>query len=170
MNKKLILGYSITFGVLSGLGCFLFFIAMYYTQPNPLNFRRPDIGINIILIWAAIWYYKRYNGGYLHFYEGFSIGFLTNLIASLISGILVYLFIEVVDNTPFITWIAEAKLFLTKERDLMKTILDDANFKRQLVSLDNSKPYQIILDELMFKQISIIPISLISMTMRKINK
>ena len=170
MNKRLILNYALTFGILAGLGCFLFFLAMYFTQNNPLNFRRPDIGINIILIWAAIWYYKRYNGGYLHFYEGFSIGFLTNLIAALTSGILVFLFIKIVDPNPFLVWISEAKSFLIKERGTLKNILDDANFRRQLASLSNSKPYQIILDDLMFKQIAIIPISLLSMAMRKINK
>ena len=94
MKRQQIFRYSITFGLLAGLGCFLFFVAMYFTKSDPLSLRRPDIGINIILIWAAIWYFKRNNGGYLHFYEGFSIGFLTNIIAALVSGILVYLFIE----------------------------------------------------------------------------
>ncbi len=167
--KKIILRQSLIFGLLAGFSCFLFFITMYNLKSNPLNFRRADIGINIILIWAAIWYFKRNRGGYLHFYEAFSIGFLTNLFAAIISGILVYVFIEFYDKTPFNVWIFEGKALMLKEKETFSRILNDETFRKQIISFDSLKTYQIITDELMFKQIAIVPISLISMAMRKLN-
>lgn len=165
--RKLILRNSLIFGALAGVSCFLFFLAMYFSFDNPLSLRRPDLGINVIFIFFAIWYYKKQMGGFLHFYEGFSIGFLTNIIGAFISGILIYLFIEFIDLKPFTTWILEGKLLLIKQKDTFGKILNDESFRRQLLSFDNAKPYQLFLDELMFKQLAIIFISLMSMVMRK---
>jgi Protein of unknown function (DUF4199) len=166
--RKLVVKYALIFGLLAGLGCFLFFLAKYATKGNPLNERRPDIGINIILIWASIWYFKRNRGGQLHFYEAFSVGFLTNLVASLFCGLLLFLFIEFYDHTPFITWAAEGKALMLREKETFSRILNDETFRKQLLSFDKLKPYQIILDDLMFKQLAIVPISLLSMAMRRL--
>lgn len=165
--KKLIFRFSLIFGSLAGLSCFLFFLAMYFSSDNPLSLRRPDIGFNIIFILVAIWYFKRYRGGYLHFYEGFSVGFLTNIIGALVSGILIYLFIEFVDIKPFTTWLMQGKMLLLKQKDTFGKIMSDESFRRQLLSFDNGKTWQILLDELMFKQLAIVFISLVSMVMRK---
>ncbi|MFC3810191.1 DUF4199 domain-containing protein [Lacihabitans lacunae] len=167
--KKEIIIYSLIFGSLAGIGCFLFFIGMYNIKFNPLSFTRPSIGINIILIWAAIWYFKRNHGGFIHFYEGFSIGFLTNIIGAFVSGVLVYLFIEFYDYTPFTTWVIEGKALMLKEKETFSKILNDETFRKQMLSFDSLKPYQIILDDLMFKQIAIVPISLLSMALRKLS-
>lgn len=168
--KKIIFRQSLIFGLLAGVACFVFFLVMYQIKPNPLNTRRGDIGINIILIWAAIWYFKRKRGGFLHFYEAFSIGFLTNIIGALTSGILIYCFIKFYDFQPFTMWIVEGKALLLKEKETFSKILNDDMFRKQLLSFDDLKPYQIITDELYFKQLAIIPISLLSMAMRKINQ
>jgi Protein of unknown function (DUF4199) len=168
--RKIIIQQGIKFGILAGIACFLFFLAFYKLKPNPLSYYKLDLGIVVILVWAAIWYFKRFNGGILHFYQAFSIGFLTNIVAALLSGILIYLFIVYVDIQPFTNWIADSKAILLKDKEPFEKIMNEANFKRQLVSLDNSKPYVIILDVLMFKQFAIIPIGLLSMVMRKINQ
>ncbi len=167
--RKLIFRQSLFFGSLAGIACFVFFIVLYNLRVNPLNSRRADIGINIILIWAAIWYFKRFRGGLIHFYEAFSIGFLTNFFAAIISGSLIYLFIEFYDYEPFVIWVLEGKALMLKEKETFSKILNDRTFRQQLLSFDKLKPIQIITDELMFKQLAIIPISLLSMAMRKIN-
>jgi hypothetical protein len=166
--KKLIFKQSLIFGIIAGIACFVFFIVLYNLKTNPLNSRRADIGINIILIWASIWYFKRYRGGILHFYEAFSIGFLTNLVAAFVTGVLIFLFVKFYDITPFNIWILEGKALLLKEKDTFSRMLNDETFRKQLLSFDQLKPYQIIFDDLMFKQLAIIPISLFSMAMRKI--
>ena len=166
--RKEVLKYGIRFGVLTGIACFLFFLAFYALLPKPLMYIRQSIGINIILIWAGIWYFKRNNGGILHFYQGFSIGFLINIIGALIAGILIFLFIQYVDYEPYKQWILDSKSMLMRDKESLIKIMNEANFERNLASLDNGKPYQIVFDELMFKQLAIIPIGLLSMVMRKI--
>jgi hypothetical protein len=168
VKRKQILNYALISGSLAGIACFLFFLAMYSTKPNPLALRRPDIGINIIMIWASIWYYKRNNGGFLHFYEAFSIGFLTNIIGALLSGILVYLFIEFIDDKPFIEWMIHGKSLLLKDKEMFEKILNEKSYRQSLLSFDTQKHSVIITDDLLFKQIAIVAISLFGMSMRKL--
>lgn len=167
MKRQRILKYGLTFGTIAGLVCFLFFISLYLSDPNPLNIRRPDIGFNIIFIFVGIWYFKRRNGGILHFYEGFSIGFVINIVAALISGVAIYLFLTFYDMTPFQTWLDEGVRFLESRKDSLDEVLNEESFNLQVQALREAKPYQVIFDELMFKQLGIIAISLISMALRR---
>ncbi|UBM59820.1 DUF4199 domain-containing protein [Marinilongibacter aquaticus] len=166
MRKKII-NISLIFGLVSGLACFLFFIMLYMGNDNPLQQRRPDVGINILFIFLAVFLYKRRQGGYLHFYEGFSIGFLTNLIAALTTGTLIYGFVKWIDPAPFQNWIRDGKQFLIDQKEALSNVLNEESFKLQMQAFDNAKPYQIILDDLMFKQFAIIAIMLIAMALRR---
>jgi hypothetical protein len=104
----------------------------------------------------------------LHFYEAFSVGFLTNIIAALISGLSIYLFVEFVDLTPFTTWINDGKAMMIDKKAEMVKIMGEENHRNNLLSLSNSKPITIFYDNLIYKQFSIVPISLLSMAMRKL--
>jgi uncharacterized membrane protein len=159
---------SLIFGSIAGVLCFLFFLVMYSMQPNPLALRRPDLGINIIMIGAAIWYFKRDRGGYLHFYEGFSLGFLTNIIAALFTGVLIFLFLQYVDRVPFQEWMEAGKLLLVQDRERSKDLMNEETYQQLLRSFDQKTPAVIIGDELIFKQLAVIACTLFSMAMRKI--
>lgn len=165
--KKKLPRYTLIYGSLIALTCILFFIGLYNLSPNPLGVRRPDIGFNIMLIYIAIAFYRRNNEGYLHFYEGVSVGFLINLAGSILTGIGIYLFVIYFDNVPFTTWTTEGIKEMYTNKETFDTILDQGNFDRTIDSLKNAKPYQLIIDEIMFKQFCIIPITLISMALRK---
>ncbi|WP_341227493.1 DUF4199 domain-containing protein [uncultured Arcticibacterium sp.] len=166
MNKKVYL-FSLIFGLAAGILCFLFFLMLYAGEVNPLQNRRPDIVINVLIIFLAIWFYKSRNGGFIHFYEGFTIGFLTNLIAALVTGLAIYCFIKWIDPTPFESWISGGKEFLIGRKEELSKFLNEESYKLQLEAFDKAKPYQVILDDLMFKQFSIVAIMLISMALRK---
>lgn len=168
MNRKIVLRYSVIFGLISGFVSFLFFLAMYFSIENPLNSRRPDIGISIIFIAAAIWYYRRSRGGFLHFYEGFSIGFLTNIISALLTGILLYLFVTIIDGAPFDQWLEGSKQMLINDRERSKELMNEETYQNLLKSFEVRNPSVIIFDELMFKQLAIIAVSLLSMALRKL--
>ncbi len=165
--KKKILRISLIYGIIAGIVCFLFFLVLYSASDNPLKERRPDVGINILFIFLAIWIYKRRNGTYLHFYEGFSIGFLTNIIAALVCGLSIYAFVKWIDPAPFTAWITQGKQFIIDQKDSLDAFLNEESYNLQLKAFDNAKPYQIIFDDLMFKQFAIIAIMLISMALRK---
>ncbi|MGR3809898.1 DUF4199 domain-containing protein [Jiulongibacter sp. NS-SX5] len=165
--KNKIIKISVIWGLIAGLVCFLFFLSIYAVDDNPLIKKRPDIGINILFIFLATWIYKKRRKGYLHFYEGFSIGFLTNLIAALFSGLAIYLFLKFYDIQPYLNWNAYSKQFLLEQKEALDTVLNEESFNLQLKSFDEIKPYRVILDDLMFKQFAIVAIMLISMALRK---
>lgn len=164
---KRYLPYAFLHGGLAALCCILFFVLLYVSSDNPLNERRPDLGFNILFIFTSIYFFRRRNKGVLHFYEGFSVGFLTNMVAILVTGSFMYIFIKFIDFQPFQTWIDSSIAFLNDQKEALSTILNEENFKRQQASLSNSKPYQLFLDELFFKQIAIVAITLTSMALRK---
>ena len=166
MRKK-ILNISLIYGIVTGVVCFLFFLMLYQGTPNPLGAMRPFIGFNILFIFLAIWIFKKRQGGFLHFYEGFSIGFLTNIIGALTSGILIFLFVKLIDPAPFDNWIKESLNFLTSQKKELSTFLNEESYQKQLASFADAKPYQIILDELAYKQFAVVAIMLIAMALRK---
>ncbi len=166
--RKEVIKYGVRFGLFVGIAVFVFFLSFYAIGKNPLMYSRQSIGLNIILMWAGIWYFKRNNGGILHFYQSFSIGFIINIVGALLAGILIFLFVQYYDTEPYRLWIVESKAMLMRDKADFVKIMNEANFQRQLESLDKGKPYQIIFDELMFKQLAIVPLGIMSMVMRKI--
>ncbi len=165
--KSKVISLALFFGGICGLLSFLFFLALYSTQPDPLSLRRPDLGFNVLFVFLSIWYYRKKSGGYLQFYEGFSVGFLTNLIAALISAFSIYLFLILIDITPFTTWISEGKKFLIEQKVSMSQIMSEENFNSQLKAFDNARPHQLIFDELIFKQFAVVAVSLTAMALRR---
>lgn len=165
--KKKLPRYTLIYGSLTALACLLFFIGLYNISENPLGVRRPDIGFNVIFIFIALAFYRRNNGGYLHFYEGVSVGFLVNLFGSVLTGLGIYLFVVFFNYQPFTAWTTAGIKLLYDQKETFDILLDAENFERQVTSLKNAKPYQLILDEVMFKQFCIIPITLLSMALRK---
>lgn len=165
--KKQLIRYTLIYGSLTALACLLFFVGLYNISPNPLGVRRPDIGFNIMMIFISLAFFRRNNGGYLHFYEGVSVGFLVNMFGAILTGIGIYLFVVFYDETPLTAWTEGGVKEMYANKETFDTLLDQGNFDRTIASLKNAKPYQLILDEIMFKQFSIIPITLISMALRK---
>ncbi len=165
--RNRIIKFGLIFGLITGILCFAFFMVLYAGNDDPLSNRRPDLGINILMIFLAIWLYKQRNGGILHFYEGFSIGFLTNITGALLSGLFIFLFLKFVDPKPFDALISNGIKFLYDQKEAVNKFLSEENFNLQIKSLREAKPYQIILDDLLFKQFAIVAITLISMALRR---
>lgn len=165
--RKLLVTYTLRYGAITAVACILFFLGLYFITKNPLSERRPDIVFNILFLFTAIYLVKKERGGYLHFYEGVSVGFMVNLFASLVTGLFLFFFLEFVDGVPFRTKVAHEIAFLIKDRVRTKEFLTDESFQVLLNSIKNAKPYQLILDELMYKQVCIVPITLLSLVLRK---
>ena len=163
-----VLNISLFYGLLAGGLYFLFFLLMYFTIENPLGNKTAPLGLQVIILLFGIWYFKRKNEGYLHFYEAFTIGLAGNLLAALFSGILIFGFLKIIDMTPFTTWISESIAFLKADRPLKKEIMSEEAFEKMLDSLKNSTASSVIFDRLMASFWAIFPIGLFCMAMRKI--
>lgn len=145
----------------------MFFLLAKFTVENPLSHKLAPLGLQMILISYGIWYYKRTNAGYLHFYEGFTIAVLGNILAALLGGVLIWLFLEWIDITPFNVWIRESVAFLVKDRENKKEILSDEAFTRMVGAVKNSRPYTVITDRLITTFWAVFPMGLLVMALRK---
>lgn len=157
---------SLLYGTLTALICLAFYWGMTLVNPNPLGSRRPDIGFNLLFIGVAMWQLKRQQNGILHFYQAFSVGFLTNLWAAFLTGFFLYLSI-LLYPAPLQAWIQEGQALLMSQRATFDKILNEETFQAQIRSLAEAKPYQVWLDEMMFKQVAIVGITLVGMVLRK---
>ncbi|MGL4631662.1 MAG: DUF4199 domain-containing protein [Leadbetterella sp.] len=167
--RKHIIRYGVRFGSISGMVCFMFFLLMYSVNPvNAFKFIRADLGLQGILIWASIWYFKRNNGGELHFYHGFSIGFITNIVGALVCGFLLFVLFEFVNPEGFLNYIKYNLSVLEAGKADLEKFWNAQNFKNALEANRNTRPHVFILDQLGFKQLLIPVITLVTLALRKV--
>ncbi|MCD8538692.1 MAG: DUF4199 domain-containing protein [Leadbetterella sp.] len=162
-----VLKFTLIFGAAAGAAYFLFFLLMYFTIENPLGNKLAPLGLQVIVILYGIWYFKKSSDNYLHFFEGFTIGIGGTFLAALLSGLLVYLFLVLIDLQPFQTWIRESVAFLIGDRENKKEILSDEAYSRMLEAVKNTKPYMVIPDRLMASFWVVFPVGLYIMVLRK---
>lgn len=168
-NKPL-LKIPLIFGVATGAMAFLFFLALYFIGVMPLgNKRALDFGIYLIMMVAACWYYrKKVGNGYMHFWEGLTIGYVVNSVGAFVSGWLVYLFMVWVDPSVFVWYLTEMKQLLIEGKpDLVKSI-GEAEFQIMLKNVARTHPGDLITDELSKKTVmAVLPILIISLLFRR---
>ena len=87
---------------------------LYFIGAMPLgNKRALDFGIYLIMLISACWYYRKTVGyGYMHFWEGLTIGYVVNSVGAFVSGWLVYLSITWIDPSVFTGYLADMKQLL----------------------------------------------------------
>lgn len=168
--NKPVLKISLIFGVITGLLAFVFFLALYFIGVPPLsNIRVLDMGIFIILISGACWYYRKNVGkGLLHLYEALTIGYVVLSVAAIINGWLIYLFVSYIDPSVFTDFITSNLKLLTDGRNTQLNYLSGPEFAEVYKANQNSTPSVLIKDEISKKLlIGIIPILIVSLIFRK---
>lgn len=170
-NKPL-LKVPLVFGLSTGLMAFLFFLGLYAIGVIPLGNKKVlDMGIFIIMMVAACWYYRRKIGnGYMHLWEGLTICYVVNTVGAFVVGWLIYLFVAFIDPELFAKYLLEMKqLLLNGKAELVKNI-GEAEFQKMLKGVSETKPEELITDELSKKTImAVLPILIISLIFRKQN-
>lgn len=159
---------TVVFGLIAGFSYFLIFLLLYFSVDNPLRDKIAPIGLQLILLLYGIWVYKKKRDGYLHFYEGITIGFAGNFIAALLAGLLLWLFLITIDIKPFEVWITESINFLIEDRPGKLDVMSEETFDHMINSIRESKPHTIIWDRLMAAFWLVFPIGLFVMVLRKV--
>ena len=168
-NKPL-LKISMVFGLITGLLAFVFFLALYLLKAAPLsNIRVMDMGIFIILISGACWYYRKNIGnGLLHLWEALTIGYVVLCVAAILNGWLIYLFVTYVDPSVFTDYISAGLHLLDHDRKTQLSYLSNSEFSEMYKVVQNNNPSILIKNEIVQKFImGIIPILVISLIFRK---
>ncbi|NIJ51435.1 DUF4199 domain-containing protein [Dyadobacter arcticus] len=168
--NKPILKLPLLFGLVTGVLVFIFFLGLYLIGIVPLgNNKVLDIGIHIIMIAGACWYYrKKVGNGFLHLWEALTIGYVVNTIGALVGGWLIYFFITYADPSVFTDYLAQMKvLMLDGKKELVKNI-GEAEFLKMYNGVGSMQRSEIIMDEVSKKTLmAIIPILVISLIFRK---
>jgi membrane protease YdiL (CAAX protease family) len=175
MFKNKIFRYAFIYGSIAALICIAVALIQYYgIEKSPFGrYKLPAFGINIIFIIVATWVYRANNLGVLSFTEGFSIGFITNLVAAIITGLLFFIFVQFVDkpygnNQAILLWVQENIKGIEKIKDV-----HIKNFGNQEYNLLLKQAQEIptagyvLLDEIAKKQLCIVGITIISVIFRR---
>ncbi|MVM31027.1 DUF4199 family protein [Spirosoma sp. HMF4905] len=157
-------------GLLTGVLCFLYFLALYAIGVPPLgNIRVLDFGIHIIVMIATVWYYRKYIGhGRLHLWEGLTIGYVLNTVAALVTGWLIYLFVTQVDTGVFAEYIVNSKKLLLDGKKQLTDQFGPETFAEQWNKVITMQPSVLLPDELTKKTaLAVLPVLIISLIFRK---
>ncbi|QRR02206.1 DUF4199 domain-containing protein [Dyadobacter sandarakinus] len=168
--SKPILKVSLIFAAVAGIAAFLFFLALYLLGIPPLGSGHIfDAGIYIILVASACWYYRRkYGNGFLHLWEGLTMGYFITMVAAMINGWLIYLFVSYVDYSVFTEYIQAGLAVLAEGRTTNTKYLTDKEYLDLYNSIKNNKPSILISNEITQRLlVMIIPILVISLIFRK---
>jgi hypothetical protein len=168
--NKPILKVSLVFGSITGLLAFVFFLSLYWMGIVPLgNHKVFDIGIHMILIAGACWFYRKNVGnGFLHLWEALTIGYVVNCVGALINGWLIYLFITFIDPEIFTKYTAEMISLLNGGKAQLVKDLTEAEFLKMYKEVQSMQPSVVIKDEVSKKMLmGIIPILVISLILRR---
>lgn len=91
-NKPL-LKIPLVFGALVGVICFVFFVVVQQLGKFSGTSRGLDVGFFVIMIVTACWYYRKHVGkGYMHIWEGITVGYVVWLTGALLCGYLTYFY------------------------------------------------------------------------------
>jgi hypothetical protein len=165
-----LLRWPLLFGLATGLLCFGYFLVLYALGIPPLgNHKSLDFGIHIILITATVWYFRRTVGqGRLHLWEGLTIGYVVNTVGAFVTGWLIYFFITQVQPDIFTQYLANSRALLLQGKAEIVDKLGAAQFQSLLAGVGQTKPGDLITDEIVKKSaLAVLPVLIISLIFRK---
>ena len=150
MNKYLKTAYQ--FGILGGLLSVISFYILSFLNPDPSNLNLV-FGYLIIpfAVFLSIKFFKEYtNNGYLSFSEGMTVGFVTYTLLGLVSCLGIWIIL--LSMPDFFGVIKESKLFVLEEnRDTIIRQLGENSYKTTLQSISNLTPWNVALNDGLWK-------------------
>jgi hypothetical protein len=160
-------------GLLTGALAILYFLVLYAVQVESVlyvrNLRPLDFGFYLIAMGVTVWYYrKNVNHGMLHLWEGLTICYIIYAVAAFLTAWFLYLFVTQIDPGTLTQYIADQKKFLLSEQAEYVKQFSKETFAQELARAENTKPGDLIWDEIFKKFImTIFPALIISLVFRK---
>ncbi|MEZ4900455.1 MAG: DUF4199 domain-containing protein [Spirosomataceae bacterium] len=159
-NKPL-LKIPLGFGILAGIVCFLFFVITQSLDTFSATSRALDVGFFGIIIAYTCWYYRKHIGhGYMHIWEGISIGYVVWLTGALLCGYLTsgYFYFLPENLARYKENLRQS--LLANEAEAIKS-WGKETFQQKLSDIDLLAPSSFIFDEFRFTLLLIIIVILI---------
>lgn len=155
MQNPPILKTALNYGALSGLVSFIVFMVLYWMNLNPLG-PASWLGawVPILFIILATRHYRNYeNGGYLFYWTGFRIGFLTACSAAFVFGALSWFFVSYVDGEILDRFKQESLEAMELTEGMMKSIVGESAFEQSVQSITNMEMIEVTTSDIFNKML-----------------
>jgi Protein of unknown function (DUF4199) len=142
-----------TFGIMTGVLCFGYFLVLYAVGITPTeNKRSLEFGINLIMMGVAVWYYrKNYRNDTLHIWEGLMICYILNTVATMATGWLIYGFVKLIDPSVFTNILTDAQQDLITNKAMYLREWGDDMYKNATQNIMKTQPEDMITRGLVWK-------------------
>lgn len=153
MHSPPILRTALNFGALSGLGSFVFFLGLYFSDMNPLgpiSWFGAWIPI-LFMVLGSVFYRNNENNGFLNYWVAFRIGFVTATSAAMIFGALIWIFVTVIDSTVLDLYKQESLNALEMTEGMMKNMMGETAFDQSVERIANMDMLDVAASEVLNK-------------------
>ena len=135
--------------------CTLSFIVFFYVGLQPWR-NLLSLVLDALLIsafcFAAIRDFKlNYNGGYLRFYHGMTLGFVTYITISLGFGLFYRLFVDVIEPSFIEQYITLAKEDMVGRKEVIIKALGEESYDKNFIALNDTNSSVLMIDALIKK-------------------
>ncbi|RRB01200.1 DUF4199 domain-containing protein [Larkinella rosea] len=165
-----LLKLPVFFGLLAGVLCFVYFLVLSSLNIMPLGNKKVlDFGFQIIMMVAAVWYYRKNIGhGFLHLWEALTICYVVNTVGALLTAWLIYLFLKYVDPAVFTQYLDEMRQLIVSTKGRLVETLGQKEYLSVLKGVDRITLETLVGDEISKKTVlAILPVLVISLLFRK---
>ena len=152
MNRAIML-VGLKYGAVSGVLSVLLFFAVVLLDDNPLIATRWfDYVLIPVFVYLAVREFKRYeNGGFLLFWQGASVGFVTYVLSGLIFILVAYGYLSTVGER----WITDYRQhqvgLLEENREAAIEEMGEENYEQALQNLPNESSVTILSENIFHK-------------------
>lgn len=139
MHSPPVLKTALNYGALSGIGSFVVFLILYWMNMNPLGPASwMGAWVPVLFMVLATRHYRNYeNGGFLRYWQGFRIGFLTASAGAVLFGSLTWLFVTLFDAEVLERYKQESLQALELTEGIMKSMVGESAFEQSVESITN---------------------------------
>jgi len=144
---------SVKYGLVGAGLCIVLFFILLALGENPLiNGTLFGFFFIPIFVFFAIKEFKKfYNEGYLHFWQGMTIGFGTYMVLAVFSAAFIWFYLEFFDPQLLQDYIANRIELMNGSRDNLVERLGQDTFDTSLASVQSASAFDLALDDFLRK-------------------
>jgi Protein of unknown function (DUF4199) len=171
MLNKPYVAFPVIYGILAGIATFLLLLIMQFGfDINPLGGKK-EVGV-IFVIFAMIFVvagFRKSNGGVIEFKQAFGLCFITTLIASVVSMIFLYVYLQTISPTILPEYISKTAQELTLNKtQIIKNGIAETDFNDALTNIKKTSVKSILQDDFIKKLfLSIVPSFMIALYFKR---
>ena len=152
--KSPLLAVPIKYGLVGGILSVLIFIIIYVLGKNPLIIYRDfDFSFLLLPIFIAFSikeFRDNWNNRSLKFGEGMSVGFINYLIVASISGLFIFIFLNI-ESSMLAEYISDRSLLIVNIKEDMVKTMGQELYQKTYDDLQGTTAYVIALDDFLKK-------------------